>query len=79
MTKLQQLNLEDNPYLSGNVPNEMIKLSNLYGLDLHNTDVSGSIEKLCQLNSGLLSSMEHEESMSGFLVDLENVDCSCCN
>ena len=76
---LHQLSFEDNPLLSGVVPKELGRLPNLVGLNFQNTSVTGSIDILCQYNYDLVCSLEQEDSMCGFMADLENVDCSCCN
>lgn len=88
LQRLQYFHIQENSLVRGNVPMEMEKLSNLTGFWAQDTNIVGEIDFLCDIRergdnvttaAAATAVVTNDECEScGFKVDLENVQCSCC-
>ena len=88
LQRLQYFHIQENSLVRGNIPMEMEKLSNLTGFWAQDTNIVGEIDFLCDIRergdnvttaAAATEVVTNDECKScGFKVDLENVQCSCC-
>lgn len=78
LSQLKYLHIENNPFIKGTVPKEMERLSNLEGFWGQNTSLTGDIDFLCIKSNANNSNLAADCEISGFRVELNNVNCICC-
>jgi len=76
LNSLKKLKMHRNPLITGTIPLEWANMTNLDGMWMFNTSLTGSVSHLCREEFVDFGSEECEDC--GLEVDLEDVACECC-
>jgi len=77
LSSLKKLKIHRNPLITGTIPLEWANITKLDGMWMFNTSLSGSVSHLCRKEFADFGLQDCEDC--GLKVDLEEVECECCN
>ena len=79
LTNLQELRAHESPSIFGPIPDGLASLSNLLRLNLHNSQLTGSLEGLF-CDAVMQKRLERGTSFAVHVsVDCDQVQCPCCD